>query len=369
MRGVELFRESKVYRNGAPCNHFLTEMFVQYITTLAMLLVFAPSVVAHHSDAGINLNTLVTLEGSITEFYWRNPHVYFTMEAADGRGELVEWTVQMGSAITSARRGWTRDSLSAGDRVTVRAFPAEDGQPYGILGRDPGSLVREGEIIFTEPLYAAESTVTTSSLEGTWMTNRSEWPRPTGLFFAAQLRLTEKGTAARAAYNEFSDENPEARCIGRPTPSPIIASNLFALQIGINEEEEIAVIRTEFFDAERIVYMDGRVHPGDRETFPEGHSIGWWDEDTLVVDTENFSNHRSPYQMGVPSGIQKHVVERYRLKKGGTRMVVEFTLEDPEYIAEPLTHTRELIYSPQLELSRYDCDLEAARRFMSQGGG
>ena len=46
-------------------------------------------------------------------------------------------------------------------------------------------------------------------------------------------------------------------------------------------------------------------------------------------------------------------------------MIVEFTLEDPEYIAESLTHSRELIYSPQVELSSYDCDPEAARRFMS----
>ena len=103
----------------------------------------------------------------------------------------------------------------------------------------------------------------------------------------------------------------------------------------------------------------------DSERFAGGHSIGWWDEDALVVDTANFTDHRSPYQMGVPSGAQKHVVERYRLNEEGTRMIVEFTLEDPEYIAEPLTHSRELIYSPQVELSSYDCDPEAARRFMS----
>ena len=138
-----VFRESKGYRKGAPCNHSLREMFVKHITILALLLVSGPSVVAHLSDAGINLNTLVTLEGSITEFYWRNPHVYFTMETRDDRGELVEWTVQMGSAITSARRGWSRDSLSPGDRVTVRAYPAEDGEPYGILGRESGSFEKD----------------------------------------------------------------------------------------------------------------------------------------------------------------------------------------------------------------------------------
>ena len=137
------------------------------------------------------------------------------------------------------------------------------------------------------------------------------------------------------------------------------------MQIEINEEEELVVIRSEFWDEERTVYMDGRTHPEDSARFPSGHSIGWWDEAALVVDTANFANHRSPYQMGVPSGNQKHVVERYRLNGEGTRMIVEFTLEDPEYIAEPLTHSRELIYSPQVELSSYDCDPEAARRFMS----
>ena len=338
---------------------------MRYFMTFMLATILAFPVSAHHSDAGINLNSLVTLEGTITGFYWRNPHVYFTVETMDGRGERVEWTVQMGSAITSARRGWTRDSLSAGDRVTVQAYPAQDGHPYGILSRSAGSLERAGEIIFTEGLYAAEATATPSSLEGNWMTNHPLNPLTTGRFFTAELRLTEKGVAARAAYDEFSYENPEASCIGRPPPAAIIASNLFAMQIEINEEEELVVIRSEFWDEERTVYMDGRTHPEDSERFPSGHSIGWWDGGALVVDTANFANHRSPYQMGVPSGNQKHVVERYRLNGEGTRMIVEFTLEDPEYIAESLTHSRELIYSPQVELSSYDCDPEAARRFMS----
>ncbi len=47
-------------------------------------------------------------------------------------------------------------------------------------------------------------------------------------------------------------------------------------------------------------------------------------------------------------------------------MVVEFMLEDPEYIVGSITHTRELIYSPQIAISRFDCDPEAARRFVPQ---
>ena len=110
--------------------------------------------------------------------------------------------------------------------------------------------------------------------------------------------------------------------------------------------------------------MDGRGHLEGGERILTGHSIGWWDGDVLVVDTRNFADHRSPYQTGVPSGAQKHVVERYRLTQDGTRIVVDFTLEDPEYIATPMTHSRELIYSPDIEMSRFDCDAESTSRFV-----
>ncbi len=82
------------------------------------------------------------------------------------------------------------------------------------------------------------------------------------------------------------------------------------------------------------------------------------------MDTTNFEDHPSPYQNSIPSGGRKHVVERYRLMEGGTRMVVEFLLEDPEYLVGSLTHTRELIYSPQMDMSPFDCDLDATSRYL-----
>jgi hypothetical protein len=86
----------------------------------------------------------------------------------------------------------------------------------------------------------------------------------------------------------------------------------------------------------------------------------------LVVDTRNFADHRSPYQIGVPSGALKHVVERYRLTEDQTRIIVDFTLEDPEFIAEPLTHSRELLYAPAMTIERFDCDPESTQRFLQE---
>ena len=57
-------------------------------------------------------------------------------------------------------------------------------------------------------------------------------------------------------------------------------------------------------------------------------------------------------------------MERYRLIDDGARMEVEFTLEDPEYIVGSMTHRRTLFYRPNSDMSPFNCDLEATRRFL-----
>jgi len=341
---------------------------------LPAAIVLAAPAWGHHSDAGLDMESVKRIDGVVTEYSMRNPHTYLTIATTDASGTTVEWTVQMGAAISLARRGWTRESLSIGDRVSATVHAAIDGRPYGLLDvieREDGTVLgtarnrATGEPVLTTLAVSAS----TDSLEGIWMAKSSElkfYPGGFDGFFNAELKLTPKGAAAQAAYEAFSSDSPEAQCIGRPTPAMLVASNLFPLQIEIDEDRQVILIRFEFWDEERTVYMDGRPHPDISERFHSGHSIGRWDGDTLVVDTTNFTDHRSPYQIGVPSGAQKHVVERYRLIEGGTRIAVEFVLEDPEYIAEPLTHARELIYAPQLELSPFDCDPESASRFLSR---
>ena len=183
-------------------------------------------------------------------------------------------------------------------------------------------------------------------------------------FFKAHFKLTEKGAAAQAAYDPLSPENPEAQCIGRPMPGALLSTNLYPLQFEFDEDGQRIFIRSEFFDEERVVYMDGRPHPENGERTHSGHSIGRWEGDTLVVDTRLFADHRSPYQIGVPSGAQKHVVERYTLIADGTRVLAEFMLEDPEYLVEPITHSRELIYTPDVEMFQFNCDPAVTRRFV-----
>ena len=340
--------------------------------TIAWFAVLAATTsAAHHSDAGLDMNATIDLEGTVTEFNWRNPHVYFILQTIGEDGRPVDWDLQLGSTITLARIGWDRETLAPGDRISVSVHPATNGRPYGLLEsfeKDgvslPASFTRVPREQRTPRIDPAARATT---LEGLWMADTEKLVRyPGGFdgFFSANLVLTEKAVAAQAAYDPMSPDNPEARCIGRPIPGMIISSSLFPLQIEIDTAGQRVLIKSEFYDEERVVHMDGRGHPDRAVRTLGGHSIGRWEGDTLVVDTRNFADHRSPYQIGVPSGAQKHVTERYRLLPGGTRAVVEFTLEDPEYLAEPLTHSRELIFSPELEPMAFDCDAQATRRFL-----
>ena len=355
---------------------------MKFATIITVFFLLASPAFAHHSDAALRMDTVVTIEGIVTEYSLRNPHAYFTVDVVseDSAGEdgaPVEWSVQMPSSITMVRLGWDRDTLAIGDRVTVGINPARDGRSYGLIysiNKADGLIDKaDGSSLLARPEQAPQirSEAGTTSIEGRWFLDRSRlpegYPDETDELMERYLELTDKGAAAAADYNQASEENPELSCISKPTPALILYTDLFPLEIDLNEDiesEKTITLRSQYFDSVRTIYMDGREHPPATEQFFEGHSVGHWEDDALVIDTTNFPYHRSPYQTGVPSGPQKHVVEWYRLLDGGRHMNVEFLLEDPEYIDGSMSHNRDLIYSPERDMSPFDCDLESTRRFL-----
>lgn len=331
------------------------------VFTVAALL--AGTAGSHHSDAGLDMESLTTVEGSVTGFYWRNPHVYFTVEATGDAGKSVEWSMQLGSIPSASRMGWTRDTLSVGEQVVAEVHAAVNGRPYGLVD----SVDKESGAISGVNYYRPAVQASTTTLEGLWMTDQASLPDGQfefDAFILANIGLTEKGRAGLEAFDPLSSENPMATCVGRPTPAMLVSSTLFPIEILFPEDDGIIVIQTEYWDEVRTVYMDGRGHPDISERFQAGHSVGHWEGDTLVVETTNFADHRAPYQIGVPSGAQKRVVERYTLIEDGTRIAAEFVVEDPEYMTTPLRHARELIYSPHIATSIFDCDPEASSMFL-----
>jgi hypothetical protein len=94
-------------------------------------LVASLPVSAHHSfPAQYDASQPITLTGSVTKVEWTNPHIFIYIDVPDEEtGEVVNWALEMGGPNALLRLGWKRDSLKAGDVITVEGSLARDGSP------------------------------------------------------------------------------------------------------------------------------------------------------------------------------------------------------------------------------------------------
>ena len=97
------------------------------LLTAFVLFASGLSVAAHHSFAAqYDRDKTITLNGTVTRVEWMNPHVYFYLDVKDGAA-LTHWAIEGGAPTSLYRAGWRKDSLKAGDVVTVHGYLARDG--------------------------------------------------------------------------------------------------------------------------------------------------------------------------------------------------------------------------------------------------
>jgi hypothetical protein len=96
---------------------------------VALLLAGVPAV-AHHSFAVFfDEARTVSVTGVVQEFQFRNPHGLIRLAVKGEGGEQV-WKAETNSPTILERRGWTRDTLKAGETITIEGWPARDGSNY-----------------------------------------------------------------------------------------------------------------------------------------------------------------------------------------------------------------------------------------------
>jgi hypothetical protein len=99
----------------------------------ALALLGGPAL-AHHSFAMFDGDKKVTLDGTIKEFLWTNPHAWVVMMVPDAQGgEAKQWSFELPSPGGLARKGWLPKTLTPGMKVSVVAHPLKDGNTGGSL--------------------------------------------------------------------------------------------------------------------------------------------------------------------------------------------------------------------------------------------
>ncbi len=99
----------------------------------------------------------------------------------------------------------------------------------------------------------------------------------------------------------------------------------------------------------RQIWMDGREHPEDPDPSWMGHAVGWWEGDTLVVDTVGFNDKTWLDQAGHPHSEQLHLVERWR-RVDQEILEVQLMFDDPKTYTKPWAGKRLFDLKPTWEI-------------------
>jgi hypothetical protein len=100
--------------------------------TGALAMLFAAPCMAHHSFGLFDQSKSVTLQGTVRELQWTNPHCFIQM-LVPSQNATSEWSIEMHSPSVMYRVGWRPRSLKPGDKVTVVINPLRDGTNGGSL--------------------------------------------------------------------------------------------------------------------------------------------------------------------------------------------------------------------------------------------
>ena len=312
------------------------------LLSATLLAVATPSAFAHHAIVGnFDLDRdIVLADAVLTEFKFVNPHVYLYLDVTDDQGAVTNWRCEMAAATRLRRRGWTAESLLPGQIMSIDGSPArreenvchvgmiilEDGTTLSEYDGRPtadevsGGLVSENAAR-SRPAYLANGQ---PNLRGPWVSTQASLDLPT-------VEPTPAGAqAAEGRVRHF--DSPALRC----ETTNIVYDWVFERESNdIYQDDDTITLQYGYLDLVRTILLDQSEHPEDIEPSVTGHSIGRWEDDTLVVDTIAFEagvlDHVDWPRFRMHSD-QWHVVERFQVSADGRTLTRSYTFDDPLYI-------------------------------------
>jgi hypothetical protein len=203
-------------------------------------------------------------------------------------------------------------------------------------------------------------------LTGTWVMYADP---ATGFHqFMPMPQLTPAAQAMSDKVKEFSAKGLEYRddpAACWPLGMPRIMTRFWPVQI--IQLPSMIQLTTMFNNSVRWIYTDGRAHPPDDElvyTY-NGHSIGRWERDALVVDTVGLTDEHHWIQEGIPASTKLRIIERYTLADGGKAFDVQFTMTDPENWKGEWVNTKRFRRDDRADIEEHVCVYEQMKELPS----
>jgi len=106
----------------------MRRIFVAVVCGVALL---SSALTAHHATAVFDLGKRLTLTGTVTEWFWANPHCLLRFDVKNDNGETTQWVAETQAPPNMTPFGWAKQSFAVGDQVKVTLEPVKNGQPLG----------------------------------------------------------------------------------------------------------------------------------------------------------------------------------------------------------------------------------------------
>ena len=166
------------------------------------------------------------------------------------------------------------------------------------------------------------------------------------------LRVKPAALAAALRWKP-SDEMTLAKACQPPS---LVYTMQGPFPMEIDQATELIVMRLEYYDLFRVIYLDGRTHPpADAPHSKMGHSIGRWEGSTLVVDTTHVAASTITNN-GLDHGENVHFVERFWLSADGKTLMARQEFEDPDVIENRGARLVAWDRQPGERIYPYECD-------------
>jgi hypothetical protein len=363
---------------------------------VAVWLAFSGAIaplVAHHSIAAkFDDATPITLNGTVTDVDWANPHVHVFINVTGPGGRTTNWAVELESTVDLQRNGWTRNSVKPGDVVVVA----------GISARDGSRQVWSKSMVLADtrkPVFAVSNTSKASPVgTGAAAKPAPRWPdgqprlgpRPGetgGWANPSSTTLVESGvrveadangllrniadagkvapfqTWARDLYayrqrNFLKDDPMFLNCL--PPGGPRQFQNPYGIQfIEQRDRQRIFVLMGGGNRNWRLIYTDGRAQRGqlqgdDDNPLYYGRAVGRWEGDTLVVDAKGFNERFWFSNGGLPHTDRLHLIERISRPDFNT-LKYDVTVDDPGAYTRTWSAGWTLQWIPDEDMPEYFC--------------
>src|SRR5687768_14452148 len=173
----------------------------QLATVAAALVLPAFGASAHHSNSAYQVDQIVTLTGTVKEWRWMNPHTWLLLTVQGADGKTQEWAVEGRPPGILGRAGWNSTILVPGERVTVHASPAKNGDPEGIIARVTKA---DGTVLGNQPNFNREATAAVPRPAAPSPAAAGTKPSFAGVYYSAQ----EAGPGAAPAPRRPNEPLP-----------------------------------------------------------------------------------------------------------------------------------------------------------------